>query len=191
MREILFRARHEDTNEWLYGHFLGDAIMLDDGTDSAVDINTVGQFTGFVDSKGCQIFEGDIIKTNKFGVDDNGVNHAGDDTFEVKFRDGSFKLENKARMFNFTDGEGVEIVGNVHPVIEQERTLKNTYYVPTKFVFSGTFGIKAESQEQAEEYVQKHCGLVLGGEIHSSLPDDEVDWEFGIHPETIVCHEND
>lgn len=68
---------------------------------------------------------------------------------------------------------------------------KRFYAVPTKFVFSGTFRIKAESQEQAEKYTQEHCGLVLGGGIHSSLPDDEVDWEFGIHPETIVCHEND
>jgi hypothetical protein len=34
----------------------------------------------------------------------------------------------------------------------------------------------------AAEYVEKHCGLVLGGTIHSSLPFDEVDWEFPIHP---------
>lgn len=40
---------------------------------------------------------------------------------------------------------------------------KKFYDVPTKFVFNGTFRIKAESQEQAEEYVQKHCGLVIGG----------------------------
>ena len=65
---------------------------------------------------------------------------------------------------------------------------KRFYAVPTKFVFSGTFRIKAESQEQAEKYVQEHCGLVLGGNIHSSLPDDEVDREFDIHPETIVEH---
>ena len=62
------------------------------------------------------------------------------------------------------------------------------YDVPTKFVFSGTFRIKADSQKQAEKYVQEHCGLVLGGDIHSSLPDDEVDWKFDIHPETIVEH---
>ena len=65
---------------------------------------------------------------------------------------------------------------------------KRFYAVPPKFVFSGTFRIKAESQEQAEEYVQKHCGLVLGGEIHSSLPNDEVDWEFDVHPEKIIGH---
>lgn len=68
---------------------------------------------------------------------------------------------------------------------------KRFYDVPTKFVFCGTFRIKADSQEQAEKCVQEHCGLVLGGNIHSSLPDDKVDWEFDIHPETIVGHEND
>lgn len=67
---------------------------------------------------------------------------------------------------------------------------KRFYAVPTKFVFSGTFRIKAESQEQAEEYVQKHCGLVLGGEIHTSLPNDEVDWEFNVHSEKIISDEN-
>lgn len=65
---------------------------------------------------------------------------------------------------------------------------KRFYAVSTKFVFSGTFRINAESQEQAEEYVQRHCGLVLGGEIYSSLPGDEVDWEFNVHPEKIVGH---
>ena len=35
---------------------------------------------------------------------------------------------------------------------------------------------------------KKRCGLVLGGEIHSSLPNDEVDWEFDVHPEKIIGH---
>lgn len=68
---------------------------------------------------------------------------------------------------------------------------KKFYDVPTKFVFNGTFRIKAESQEQAEEYVQKHCGLVIGGGIHSTLPEEEVDWDFGVHPEKIVGDGND
>lgn len=66
---------------------------------------------------------------------------------------------------------------------------KRFYAVPTKFVFSGTFRIKAENREQAEEYVRKHCGLVLGGEIQSSLPDEDVDWVFDVHPEKIIDNE--
>jgi len=57
------------------------------------------------------------------------------------------------------------------------------YAVKTKFNFTGTFFIIAKTKEEANEYVKKHCGLVLGGNIHSTLPDDVVDWNFPIHPE--------
>jgi len=59
------------------------------------------------------------------------------------------------------------------------------YTVPMNFVFSGDFYIEADSQQQAEEYAQKHCGLVLGGDVHSSLPDEDVDWDFACHPEKV------
>lgn len=63
---------------------------------------------------------------------------------------------------------------------------KKFYDVPTKFVFDGKFRIKADSQEQANEFVKENCGLVLGGDIHTTLPDDIVDWEFCQHPEKII-----
>lgn len=56
------------------------------------------------------------------------------------------------------------------------------YAVRTKFVFSGTFYVEAESRAQAKEDVTQHCGLVLG-DIHSSLPYEDVDWEFPVHPD--------
>lgn len=68
---------------------------------------------------------------------------------------------------------------------------KQIYDVPTKFIFEGVFHIKAESREQAEEYVREQCGLTLGNGIHTALPYDEADWEFDVHPEKIVGHEND
>lgn len=81
----------------------------------------------------------------------------------------------------------IEFVKSINTTMSKKRF----YDVPTKFVFSGTFRIKAESQEQAEEYVQKHCGLVIGEEIHSSLPDGDVDWMFNSHPEKIIGNERD
>lgn len=60
------------------------------------------------------------------------------------------------------------------------------YKVPTKFIFAGTFSVTADSLEQAVEYVDKHCGLVLGGDIHSSLPDEAIDWDFLSHPEKVI-----
>lgn len=63
---------------------------------------------------------------------------------------------------------------------------KKQYTVKAKFVFEGEFYINAENKEQAKEYVMKHCGLVLGGDIHTSLPDDVCDWDFCVHPQKIV-----
>jgi hypothetical protein len=57
-----------------------------------------------------------------------------------------------------------------------------TYTVKTKFVFEGEFYIKAESKAQACEFVGKYCGLVIGKEIHTTLPYDIVDWKFDAHP---------
>jgi hypothetical protein len=36
--------------------------------------------------------------------------------------------------------------------------------------------------------VEKHCGLVLGGSIHTTLDDDMVDWNFPVHPEKAIYH---
>ncbi len=63
---------------------------------------------------------------------------------------------------------------------------RREFSVKTKFIFEGRFTVKAESRAQAREYVERHCGLVIGGDIHSSLPADDVDWEFDVHPIKIV-----
>lgn len=60
------------------------------------------------------------------------------------------------------------------------------YPVQVTFSFTGTFKIKARSQEEANEFAEKHCGLVMGYNIHSSLPADDVDWDFPVHPRKIV-----
>lgn len=57
------------------------------------------------------------------------------------------------------------------------------FNVETRFVFSGVFKVEAENEKEAERLVTEQCGLVLGGNIHSSLPDDMVDWEFDMHPD--------
>jgi hypothetical protein len=63
---------------------------------------------------------------------------------------------------------------------------KKEYTVKTKFVFEGEFYVKAESPAQAREFVGKHCGLVIGGDIHSTLPDEDVNWSFNVRPKKIV-----
>ena len=52
------------------------------------------------------------------------------------------------------------------------------YRVNTRFVFSGVFEVEADSRAEARELVMKECGLVMGGSIHTTLDDEEVDWDF-------------
>ena len=42
--------------------------------------------------------------------------------------------------------------------------------------------MEAENREEARQKVMDSCGLVMGGDIHTDLDDDEVDWDFDTHP---------
>ncbi len=57
------------------------------------------------------------------------------------------------------------------------------YEVKTRFLFEGIFRVNAENREEARKNVEQDCGLVMGGSIHTTLNDDDVDWNFDIHPE--------
>ena len=59
---------------------------------------------------------------------------------------------------------------------------KKFYRVRTQYIFDGVFNVIAESKEDARQKVLQDCGLVMGGSIHSTLPDDEINWAFDIHP---------
>ena len=72
---------------------------------------------------------------------------------------------------------------------------KIVYRVRTQYVFEGVFDVVAESKEYARQKVLQNCGLVMGGSIHSTLPDDEVNfssnalnnsWAFDKHPNTRI-----
>ena len=57
------------------------------------------------------------------------------------------------------------------------------FEVRTQFIFEGVFKVTAEDRKQADENVQAHCDLVIDGNIHSTLPDEDIDWDFEVHPE--------
>ncbi len=60
---------------------------------------------------------------------------------------------------------------------------KRIYRVRTQYTFEGVFEVLAESKEDAQQKVLQDCGLVMGGSIHSTLPDEEINWAFSTHPE--------
>ena len=59
---------------------------------------------------------------------------------------------------------------------------KKVYRVRTQYIFEGVFEVVAESKEGARQKVIQDCGMVMGGNVHSTLPDDEVDWTFDRYP---------
>ena len=59
---------------------------------------------------------------------------------------------------------------------------KKVYRVQTQYIFDGVFDVVAESKEDARQKVIQNCGMVMGGNIHSTLSDDEINWAFDIHP---------
>ena len=55
---------------------------------------------------------------------------------------------------------------------------KKVYRVRTQYIFDGVFDVVAESKEDARQKVLQNCRLVMGGSIHSTLPDEKKQLDF-------------
>ena len=58
---------------------------------------------------------------------------------------------------------------------------KKVYRVRMQYIFEGVFDVVADNKEEARHKVLQDCGLVMGGSIHSTFPDDEINWAFDKH----------
>lgn len=135
MREIKFRAKRVDKEEFAFGDLLtgmgykkGKFFILPhlsyypsdcysvDGYE--VKPETIGQYTGLKDKNGKEIYEGDIVLTPF--VDPIFGDMVGEDLCvkrQVKFNDGSFVVNEGGGFIYlecFTRNNHVEICGNIH-----------------------------------------------------------------------------
>ena len=140
MREILFRGKRIDNGEWIEGYlckceFLQNRVYIlpiayvaqvchDErhelmiGGFAEVDPVTVGEYTGLADCRRMRIYEGDIIRTKKYGKVVGHTNVNDYDTFYVTYRLCVFRLERDKpdRGFHLVDNgfDKMEIIGNIH-----------------------------------------------------------------------------
>ena len=141
-REIKFRGFHRDEigkekifvkGYWVKGYWVYGVPVFEEGrcyiiqnlficshchlctcTKAQVISETVGQYTGLNDENGKEIFEGDIVATPKYGVDNGkGQNYFGKDKFVVGYSDGTYMLENGLRRFCLRLDVDAIVCGNI------------------------------------------------------------------------------
>lgn len=123
MREILFRGKDVNSNEWRIGYFYtaaqGCVAIIGDGVDGyQVKPKTVGEYTGLTDKKGKKIFEGDIIKYRHHAIDEKVVIRYG--APENRYNMYGWYLDdnrgNTAFRLNeyFIKDYNCQVIGNIH-----------------------------------------------------------------------------
>ena len=65
----------------------------------------------------------------------------------------------------------------------------STKRVMIRYSFDVEYLVQANSDAHAEELVLSHCDLVMGDNLHSTLPVDQLDWNAEIHPEKEIIYD--
>lgn len=129
MREILFRAKTADENEWIYGDIFHSGaypkiVRIHDyksRVNYAVKPETIGQYTGLTDKYGAKIFEGDIVYL--YGDKDTDEKHVNYKALVVFDHGGFCAIDGTPDdyavcRFDFTSSLNCEIIGNIYDNLE-------------------------------------------------------------------------
>ena len=134
-RVIKFRGKSLEHNIWVCGHYcklnnkgyiiLGSENTVNNNNGGAlvtfaeeVDVNTIGEYIGIKDSKGQEVYEGDIILSPWWDDEPQEVKYY---DYGFKGRDIRQKIVHGRELYEGIDdlldgcfGEVFEIVGNIH-----------------------------------------------------------------------------
>ena len=140
--DLRFRAKRIDGEGWAYGDYIHEPDALGCIYDSlpgwsyechAVHPKTLGMYTGFQDSKGHRIYDGDILKLTGSYEETDGSMQPHEEIRKIVYMGGGFYAHSiKGASYwlllcevidGLHYGETYEIVGNIHDEGEEENEI--------------------------------------------------------------------
>lgn len=123
MREIKFRGKTINGNEWIYGPTISQGTIKRKANKWFMEVaenkwkglqpNTLGQYTGLKDKNGKEVYEGDIVKSisGKIGYVIFLQQEMG---YVVVWHNCDTRLGHRNRGGDYEYDESIEVIGNIY-----------------------------------------------------------------------------